>query len=526
MQQSVLVLAPPIIVLATAVITRKLSFSLLLGLISGTLIAAQGMLPSTGRLLFERISEQFFDQESLFIYLFLICVGILISVLDRTGGATAFAEILRNKITQKKQIKNTSIAISCMLSLDDYLSSLTVGHIMKPLADSFHVARAKLAYMVHTFAGPLVILIPISTWGAFITAQIEQTGISIGNQPQIKIAMDPFFVFLQSIPFIYYSIFTMLGAIFIINSSVSYGPMYYAEQRALTEPDKPTCNSAVIAPANAYLSDLLIPLCTLLGSVICGLLYMGNCYLFGGTESIACSLQHNQNAFQVLGISGVITLCVTLLLALFRAQIRPKDLPRVLWEGILLMGPIIILVILASALGTVLRIDLQTGRYLAQHMLHTINIAYLPLIFFVVGALCSSLIGIGWGAIALLLPIGVPMAFSMISTVHADISPLSLIIPTIGAILAGSIFGDHTSPIAAACEIAATSAGCSTAEHVQTQFPYAVPAFVGACIAYLITGMLLQFPPLTTLGVSLTIGALSTLLLILCINYFWHSQTK
>lgn len=526
MQQSALVLAPPIIVLATAVITRKLSPSLFLGLVTGAIIASQGSLPAATRLLFERISEQFFDHESLFIYLFLLCVGILISVLDRTGGATAFAGILRNKITHKRQIKNTAIAISAMLSLDDYLSSLTVGHIMKPLADSFHVARAKLAYMVHTFAGPLVILIPISTWGAFITAQIEQTGISTGNQPHIKINIDPFFVFLQSIPFIYYSIFTMLAAVYIINSSISYGPMYYAEQRALAAPDKKVCKNAVASPTNAYLSDLLIPLCTLLGSVMCGLLYMGNCYLFGGTESIACSLQHNQNAFQVLGIAGIITLGVALSLAFYRKQIQLKNLPGLIAEGCALMGPIILLVILSSALGSVLRIDLQTGRYLAQNVLHAMQIAYLPLIFFIVGAICSSLIGIGWGAIALLLPIGVPMAFSMISAMHSDLAPLTLIIPTIGAILAGSVFGDHTSPIAAACEIAANTSGCSTAEHVKTQLPYTIPPFIGTCVAYLITGMMLESPAYATLGASLSAGALCTLLIIVCMNRIWHNRNQ
>lgn len=524
MHQTALVLLPPIIVLITAVITRKLSFSLIIGLISGTAIATNGIPKDTLHLLFNRIFEQIHDLEELYIYLFLLSVGILIAIIDRTGGATAFAELLRNKISDKKQIKNTSLTISCMLSLDDYLSTLTVGHVMKPLADSYHVARVKLAYMVHTFAAPLVILIPISTWGAFITAQIEQTGISTGSHANIKIAADPFFVFLQSIPFIYYSIFTMLAAFFIINRSISYGPMYAAEQNALAAPDKKTCESVHSAPANAYLSDLLIPLCTLLGSVICGMLYMGNCYLFGGNESIICSLQHNQNAFQVLAVAGCITLGVALTLALYRKQINFKNVPNIFFEGIALMGPIIILVILASALGSVLRLDLQTGRYLAQHVLHIISVTYLPLIFFVIGAICSSLIGIGWGAIALLLPIGVPMAFSMINTMHAEIAPLTLIIPTIGAILAGSVFGDHTSPIAAACEIAAAGAGCSTAEHVRTQYPYTIPAFIGSCVAYLISGMMLKSPLYVSLGVSLGTGALCTLLIIFCMNRLWHAH--
>lgn len=524
MHQNALVLLPPIIVLCTAVLTRKLSWSLLAGLISGTLIATQADIVKSGHLLTQRIGEQIFDIESMYIYVFLLCVGILISVIDRTGGATAFAEILRNKITDKKQIKNTSIAISAMLSIDDYLSTLTVGHVMKPLTDNFNVARTKLAYMVHTFAAPLVIMIPISTWGAFITSQIEQTGISTGNHAHIKITADPFFIFLQSIPFIFYSVFTLLAAFFIINRSISYGSMHTFEQQALTKTPQSACKSILSSPANAYLSDLLIPLCTLIFSVFCGMLYMGNCFLFGGTESILCSLQHNQNAFQVLSASGIITLSIALILALFRKQIAIKELPRLCAEGCMLMGPVLLLVILASALGSVLRIDLQTGRYLAQFLINTISVTYLPLIFFVAGAICSTLIGLGWGAIALLLPIGVPMAFSMIQSTYTQVAPLALIIPTIGAILAGSVFGDHTSPMAAAGEIAAASSGCTVADHTRTQYPYALPAFAGACIAYCVTGFMLEYPAFISAGVSLSVGALCTLLIILCMNKYWHAK--
>jgi Na+/H+ antiporter NhaC len=252
---------------------------------------------------------------------------------------------------------------------------------------------------------------------------------------------------------------------------------------------------------------------------------MGNCYLFGGSESIICSLQQNKNAFLVLCTSGGITLCIAFLLALYRKQITVTDVPRILASGFRLMMPVIILIILASALGSILRLDLQTGRYLAQHLLHTISIAYLPFIFFVAGALCSSLIGLGWGSIALLLPIGVPMTFSMANSMGMHTS-LSVIIPTIGAILAGSVFGDHTSPTSAAGEIAAASSGCTALEHAKTQYPYAIPPFLGAGIAYLITGQMLDFPAFITAGVSLAVGALCTLLIILGMQRFQHTQSQ
>lgn len=519
MHQSALVLLPPAIVLLSAVLTRKLHLSLFFGLISATFIAQNGSLFPAGKLFFERLFEQVRDKESLFIYLFLFCVGILICIINRTGGVTALAHILKNRISNKKLVKHISICFSALFAIDDYLSSLTVGHVLRPLTDHYGIARQKLAYIVHAFAAPLVILLPISTWGAFITAQIEQTGIPAKLYPAPDNGMSAFFIFLQTIPFIYYALLTLFTAFYIVNRSISYGPMHRYEVITAAEPK--TATYAVAKSENSSLADLLVPICTLLSCVIFGLLYMGNCYLFGGTESISCSLQQNHNAFQVLGLSGIATITVGFLQALYKKQIPCHDIPTIVAEGITLMGPVILLVIAASALGSVLRADLQTGHYLARHLLDTLPVAYLPFIFFIAGALSSSLIGIGWGSIALLLPIAIPMAWDMAHMLQG-ISSLALIVPTIGAVLAGSIFGDQTSPMAAACEIAAQSSGCSTKEHVRTQYPYAIPPFIGAAIAYLVTGSMLHYPMHIIAFVGLIVGVAVTIALLSCLSLFYR----
>ncbi len=519
MQPNALSLLPPMLVLISAIITRKLPTSIMIGLISGGLIATKGSFLKTITTITKHLYDQVADLENLYIYTFLLCIGMLIAVINHTGAAKAFAQALRVKIKSAKQAENTSFWISFILGLDDYLNCLTVGHVMQPLTDSFGIARTKLAYLVHTFAGPLVILIPISTWAAFITSQIEQAGISTTNHENVKLAIDPFYAYLRSIPCIYYAIFAIVTALYIMHRSISYGPMRTAELQAKKTSDRTTQTSET--PDNAHVSDLLIPLSTLLATVFFGMLYTGDFYLFGGNQNFVSAFKNNPNAFLVLGIASIITLAISLTISLSKKQLTPKKTIPILWEGFMLMWPAVLLVVLASTLGTMLRLDLQTGKFLASTLLHTIKLAYIPFTLYIVGVITSSLIGTAWGTIALLLPIGIPMAHSLALSSSNEASLATVIITAIGAILAGATFGDHTSPIAASGIMASTSAGCKPLDHIRTQFPYAIPPLIGAGIAFLTTGLLLHHPLWIILSSSLSIGILSTFCIIELCNKFW-----
>ncbi len=466
----------------------------------------------------KHLYNQVADLENIYIYTFLLCVGMLIAVINHTGAAKAFAQALRAKIKTAKQAESTSFWISLILGLDDYLNCLTVGHVMQPLTDSFGIARTKLAYLVHTFAGPLVILIPISTWGAFITSQIEQAGISTSNHENIKLAIDPFYAYLRSIPCIYYAFFAIFTALYIMQRSISYGPMRIEEQKAQEATSR--MHKTDVLPTNSHISDLLIPLSSLLTTVFFGMLYTGNFYLFGGNQSFVGAFQNNPDAFLVLGVASIITLAVSLVISLNKKQLAPKKIAPILWEGFMLMWPAVLLVILASALGTMLRLDLQTGKYLASTLLHTIKLAYIPLTLYIVGVITSSLIGTAWGTIALLLPIGIPMAHSLALSSN-DASLATIIITAIAAILAGATFGDHTSPIAASGIMASTSAGCKPLDHIRTQLPYAIPPLIGAGIAFLTTGLLLQHAWWIILTSSLSFGIITTFAIIELWNKLW-----
>ena len=360
---------------------------------------------------------------------------------------------------------------------------------MRPLTDSLGIAREKLAYLLHTLGGTLVVLIPISTWGTFITSQLDSAGIKATAQEGAKIIMDPFWLYLQCIPYIFYSFFALATAWYIVARHISFGPMQKVEQAAHDAFHK-NIDQNNPPSSDEGLTSLLIPLGTLVGCVTFGMLYAGGYWMLGGTHSLLETFRNNDQAFAVLGIASAVTLLLSLSYKLIRGKITLKDIPAITISGIDLMLSAILLIILATSLGAILRIDLQTGQYLASMFFGHLNIALLPLLMFITSAITSTLIGTAWGAIALLFPIAIPMAITMAGSAPEAIT--TVLVPTIGALLSGALFGDHTSPIAAASVMAATSAGCKPIAHVHTGYLYAVPALLGAGIAYLLCGVYMQ----------------------------------
>ena len=169
MQNTFFVLLPPIIVLISALITRKLHSSLLIGLFSAALIATDGN-PATALILMgRRLVQHIVTIDNIYLYLFLICVSILIVLLERTGAARAFAHALTTRLRSARMTEISTMLMSMSLFIDDYLSTLTVGYVMEPLTDLLKVPPAKLALLVHSLSAPFVILIPISSWVAMLT---------------------------------------------------------------------------------------------------------------------------------------------------------------------------------------------------------------------------------------------------------------------------------------------------------------------------------------------------------------------
>ena len=220
MKLSILVLLPPILMICFAFITRRIIPSFVVGIISAAIVATDFNILKAMHL----IATRFWNQleidgllrttthkaeigsfEHLYVFTFLISLGIIITFISYTGGAQAYSSIIKKYIKKAKNSETMSVVLSILFSVDDYLSTLTVGSTMLPIADKFKIPRAKLAYLVDTMSAPLCILSPISSWCAMIVLQLKKSGINADITKAPSVFASPFTIYLKTIPYIFYS---------------------------------------------------------------------------------------------------------------------------------------------------------------------------------------------------------------------------------------------------------------------------------------------------------------------------------
>lgn len=533
MSQTWLVLLPPLIVLIASFATRNLNRSLGIGIISAALIACHGKILTSIALIAQRLYQTVVEIENLYMYGFILLLSILIVILNQTGGAAAFAHAITGRLKSKKSTESASLLLSLSLFIDDYLNGLTIGYVMRPLTDKFAIPRVKLAFLVRALTGPLVILAPLSSWVAVITNTIDQSGVHPNDASNTKIVSDPFFLYLESIPYIFYSFIIILSAWFIVRSRISFGPMHTHERIADTtgnlfggkEPIESRLGN--IHNHTGSMSDLIIPIATLFICAVIGSMWSGGYYLFGGPHGLFESFQHNNNISLVLLVAGFITLAVAFGLALAQNKMKPSQVLPTIYEGSALIMSAIGMVILATILGKLLRIDLMTGEYLAQTLLGALPLPVMPVMFFLVSTLISTVTGSAWGTMMLLIPVALPM---LISIAHVSVpalpSAIPLLLPSLGAIFSGAVCGNNISPIADTTVMVATSCGAYPIDHAQTQFLYIMPAILGSCVAYTIIGLFAHNQSRLLFWSALGAGLLTSMSVLYVLNKLYHRSKK
>lgn len=275
------------------------------------------------------------------------------------------------------------------------------------------------------------------------------------------------------------------------------------------------------------LSDLILPLLTLVCSVLLGSLWAGGYHLFGGKHCLFDAFKNNNQIFLVLFVSGVATLSVSFIYALIRNKIQIKSLPGIVQNGVSLMSNSICMVILASTLGKIIKYDLGTGDYLAAMLQDSISIALLPVMFFIIAAITSTLTGSSWGTMMILIPIAIPMLIRFAQApLPAAPDSIYMLFPVLGAIFSGAVCGDHLSPISETTVMAATSSGAYPLDHAQTQFPYAIPAIISSIIGFILVGLFASYKSMFKIIIPLTISIIICLSLLLIFNAIGKRKIK
>lgn len=468
-------LLPSIIAIALALITKEVYSSLFTGIIMGALLYSNFNLEKMmNTFLFHEEGGMVYklaDSWNVGILIFLVLLGILVSVLNRAGGSSAFGRWAADHIKTRAGAQLATMVLGVLIFVDDYFNCLTVGSVMRPVTDRHKVSRAKLSYIIDATAAPVCIIAPISSWAAAVTSSVPEDANING-----------FSVFLQTIPYNLYAFLTLAMIITLVTMKFDFGPMRLHEQNALkgdlltvhTDLQKEQEDS--VSREGAKVMDLMLPVIVLILSCIICMVYTGG--FFSGTDFITAFA--DSDASQGLVLGGFITLFFTFIYMLMRNIITFKEFTECIPEGFKAMiAPILILTMAWTLSGMT---NLLGAREFVAELVQGSASAFqgfLPVIIFLVAAFLAFATGTSWGTFGILIPI-----------VIGVFPEGQMMIISIAACLAGAVAGDHCSPISDTTIMASAGGQCNHVSHVSTQLPYVITVSSVCCLGYVLIGIL------------------------------------
>ena len=486
-------LTPPIIAISLALITKEVYSSLFLGMLTGAMLNVDFNPEGGINQLFQNgIISVLSDKWNVGILVFLVILGTMVQMMNRAGGSAAFGAWASNHIKGRIGAQLSTMLLGCLIFIDDYFNCLTVGSVMRPVTDKHRISRAKLAYLIDSTAAPICIIAPISSWAAAVSGFVKgENGISI---------------FVQSIPFNFYALLTLVMIVLIAIMRLDYGPMLLHEKNAsngdlfTTGKRELTSKEANMDEKVGRVSDLIIPVAFLIVGCVIGMIYTGG--FFEGKSFIEAFAASNASVGLVMGSS--VALIITIAYYMIRQSLSFGDCMECLPEGFKQMVPAMLILTFAWTLKSQTD-SLGAATYVAGLMEHSAAglMAFLPAIIFLVAIGLAFASGTSWGTFGILIPIVV--------SCFQEVDP-ELMIISISACMAGAVCGDHCSPISDTTIMSSAGAQCEHLNHVTTQLPYAMTAASVSFFAFLVAGFT------KSALISLAFGVVALFLLLLVIR--------
>lgn len=456
MEGTFFAVAPTLVAVIAALITKEVFISLFVGLLTGALMIGGGNPITAFYELFNIMALktgadfEIVDGEikivglgNVGVLIFILELGIIVALMNKSGGTAAFGKFLTRRIKTQRGALLATTGLGCMIFMDDYFNRLAVGSIMRPVADKHGISRIRLAYIIGSVSVSICILIPISSWASAITGNIGES-LTEG---------EPFDLYLKTLLCNFYPILTL--AFLFISPILGIEPIGMSALPTINSvnSDEPKFKGKAI--------DLILPIFALIAL------------------SVGLMLFLPYTSETTLVMSGAFTIILCLILYLPRKVMTLKEFVTCIGDGFKSVGDVMIILVFAWTLTGVcerLNVAAFIGG-LASEMGGAQ--ALLPSILFVVAMGTAFSTGTAWGTFGMLVPLTVPM-FDAFSTMQ---------ILSIAAVLSGSVFGNQVSPISDSTLLASSVCECDQMKFIKAQLPGAmIIAFIAFC-GFLISGI-------------------------------------
>ncbi len=466
MSETIWSLLPPVVTIILALATKEVYMSLAIGIFMGAFMFSGFSLLGAVDTMFSIMSDKV--GGNVYILVFLVLLGIMVAAIQKSGASQAYGEYASRTIKGKRSSLLVTMVLGVLIFIDDYFNCLTVGTVMRPVTDRFKVTRAKLAYIIDATAAPVCIIAPVSSWAAAVTSSLPE-----GSE------IDGFSLFLSTIPLNMYAWFTIIFMLILIYTGKDFSRMASFETKSggtLVIPEEYDEEESAAPIGNGRIIDLVLPLAVLIGGCVFGMLYTGG--ILEG-KSVADSFADCESA-RGLVIGSFMALVFTFILYIPRKVLSFNAFCSCFGEGFKQMTSAIMILTLAWTLsGVVGKEYLNIGGYVGNVVSDNATVAImLPALFFLVAIGLAFATGTSWGTFGILIPI-------VLAVVNND---QNLMVMTVAAVLAGSVGGDHISPISDTTILASAGAQCHHIDHVSTQIPYVLIVAASCVVGYLIAG--------------------------------------
>ncbi|MEA5056436.1 MAG: Na+/H+ antiporter NhaC family protein [Anaerotignum propionicum] len=468
-------LVPPLVAIILALITKEVYSSLFVGIVVGGLFYSNFNLKQAYLTILTNETDggllsKLSDSWNVGIIIFLVILGIMVSLMNKAGGSAAYGEWARNKIKTRKGALLSTFMLGVLIFVDDYFNCLTVGSVMRPVTDTHKISRAKLAYIIDATAAPVCIIAPISSWAAAVAGVVS--GVN---------GLD---LFMRAIPYNFYALLTIVTMIILTVLNFDFGPMRLHERNAqlnddiYTTPERPyaDCSDGEVTGKGKVI-DLVLPVVVLIISCVVGMIYTGG--FFDGETFVNAFAGCDASVGLLLGSAGA--LLITFLIYIPRRVLTFNEFMSCLPDGFKAMVPAILILTFAWTLSGITGL-LGAKEFVAGILANNVGMlqVLLPVIVFLIAIFLAFATGTSWGTFGILLPIVVPI-----------LDPTSeILVITVAATLAGAVCGDHCSPISDTTIMASTGAQCDHINHVSTQLPYAFTVAVVSAVNYILAAMI------------------------------------
>ena len=502
-------LVPPIVAIALALITKEVYSSLFIGIVIGGILYAIGspdynLFEGTFRhVLYDGIIGNLSDSYNVGILVFLVILGAIVCLMNKSGGSAAFGRWAQEHIHSRVGAQLATVALGVLIFVDDYFNCLTVGSVMRPITEGHKVSKAKLAYLIDATAAPVCIIAPISSWAAAVSGFVGEG--------------EGFKVFISAIPYNYYALLTLFFMIGITILRIDYGPMKKHEENAIlhndiyTTPERPYADAEMEASddGKGKVIDLVIPVIILIVFCIGGIMYSGG--FFSGENGFIDAFA-NSDAAAGLSLGSVLAMILIVIYFMFRRTIKFTEAMESIPDGFKAMVAAILILTMAWTIKTMTD-SLGAAGYIAGLVESGAEsfMNFLPAVVFLVGCGLAFATGTSWGTFGVLIPI--------VMAVFEGYDPTMEVI-SISACMAGAVMGDHCSPISDTTIMSSAGAQCYHINHVSTQIPYACTVAAVSVVCYIIAGFV------RNAAISLVIAFVLMALVLLILKKVFGTEEK